>query len=64
MELIIIRFSMNKGALTWFRMFGAMVWNLLNIEPFFQSIFIKKPGLKIIFQFGAFLVLLESPHQV
>jgi hypothetical protein len=29
---------MIKGALTWFvlRLFGAMVWKLLIIEPFFQ----------------------------
>jgi hypothetical protein len=29
---------MIKGALTWFglRLFGAMVWNLLIIEPLFQ----------------------------
>jgi hypothetical protein len=30
MELIIRNFSMGRVALTWFRMFGAMLWNLLN----------------------------------
>jgi len=40
MEFIIKKFSMNRGATTWFRMFGAIVWNLLIIEPFF--LWIKK----------------------
>jgi len=36
MELIIKKFSMNRGATIWFRMFGgATIWNLLIIEPFF-----------------------------
>jgi hypothetical protein len=34
MEHVIKKFSMNRGAMTWFRMFGAIVWNLLIIEPF------------------------------
>jgi hypothetical protein len=33
MELIIKKFSMNKGAMTWFKMFGTTMWNLLIIEP-------------------------------
>jgi hypothetical protein len=41
MELIIKKFSMNRGATTWFRMFGTTVWNLLIIEPFFHWIFWK-----------------------
>jgi len=41
MELIIKKFKMNKGASTWCRMFGATVWNLLIIEPFFHWIFWK-----------------------
>jgi hypothetical protein len=36
MELVIKKFSMNRVAMTWFRMFGAIVWNPLIIEPFFQ----------------------------
>jgi len=36
MEFVIKKFSMNRGALTWFKMFGAMVRNLLIIEPFFH----------------------------
>jgi hypothetical protein len=28
MELIIKKFSMNRGAPTWSRMFGDMMWNL------------------------------------
>jgi hypothetical protein len=36
MELIIKKFSMNRGATTRFRRFGAIVWNLLIIEPFFH----------------------------
>jgi hypothetical protein len=36
MELIIKKFSMNRGATTWFRMFGASMGNLLIIEPFFH----------------------------
>jgi hypothetical protein len=32
---------MNRGAMTWFRMFGATMWNLLIIEPFFHWIFWK-----------------------
>jgi len=39
MELIIENFSMSRGATTWFKMFGAIVWNLLIIEPFFHRIF-------------------------
>jgi hypothetical protein len=31
----------NRGATTWFRMFGATMWNLLIIEPFFHWIFSK-----------------------
>jgi hypothetical protein len=32
MELVIKHFSMNRGATTWFKMFGATMWNLLIIE--------------------------------
>jgi hypothetical protein len=38
MELIIKKFSMNRGAMTWFRMFRTTMWNLLIIEPFFHWI--------------------------
>jgi hypothetical protein len=30
------------GALTWFKMFGVMVWKLSFIEPFFIDFFLKK----------------------
>jgi hypothetical protein len=39
MELIIEKFSMNRGATTWFKIFGVIVQNLLIIEPFFHRIF-------------------------
>jgi hypothetical protein len=42
MELIIRKFSMSRGALTWFKMFGVTILNVLIIETFFHSIFIKK----------------------
>jgi hypothetical protein len=51
MELMINKFSMSRGASTWFRMFGAIVWNLLIIEPFFIEFF-EKPILKTILEFG------------
>jgi len=41
MELVIKKFSMNRGATTWFKMFRVIVWNLLIIEPFFHWIFWK-----------------------
>jgi hypothetical protein len=41
MELIIKKFSMNRGATTWFRMFRATMWYLLIIEAFFHLIFWK-----------------------
>jgi hypothetical protein len=41
MEHIIKKFSMNRGAPTWFRMLRAIVWNLLIIEPFFHWSFWK-----------------------
>jgi hypothetical protein len=49
MDLIIEKLPMNKGALIWFRMFGAIVWNLLN--HFFIDLF-DKPKLKTILEFG------------
>jgi hypothetical protein len=36
MGFIIKKFSMNKGALTWFKFFGVMVRNLSIIETIFQ----------------------------
>jgi hypothetical protein len=36
MELVIEKFSMNRGAMTWSKMFGVTMWNLLIIEPFFH----------------------------
>ncbi len=38
MGLIFKMISMNRGALTWFKMFGVMVWTLSIIEPFFHWI--------------------------
>ncbi len=35
---------MNRGAMTWLRMFGATMWNLLIIEPFFPMNFLKNQG--------------------
>jgi len=63
MKLIIKKFSMNRGAPTWFRMFGAIMWNLLIIKPFFHWIF-WKTKIQNYIGIWAFLVLLESPHQV
>ncbi len=40
-ELIIKNISMNRGASTWFQMFGAIVWNILIIGPFFYWFFWK-----------------------
>jgi hypothetical protein len=32
------KLSMSRGALTWFEsLFGAMMWKLLIIEPFFEQ---------------------------
>jgi hypothetical protein len=58
------KFSMNRGATTWFRMFGTTMWNLLIIEPFFHWIFWKTKIENYIGTWGVFLVLLESLHQV
>jgi hypothetical protein len=41
MECIIKKFSMNRGAPTWFIMFGTIMWNLFIIAPFFHWIFWK-----------------------
>jgi hypothetical protein len=51
MELIIKNFTMNTGAMIWFRMFGATLWNLLIIDHFFIEFF-EKPRLKTILEFG------------
>jgi hypothetical protein len=42
MEFVIKKNSMNRGATTWFRMFGVTMWNLLIIEPIFSLNFMKK----------------------
>jgi hypothetical protein len=36
MGLIIKKFLMNRGEMTWFRMFKITMWNLLIIETFFH----------------------------
>ncbi len=46
---------MNKGAMTWFRSFGATVWNLLIIESF------EKPRLKTILEFGGIFGIVGKP---
>ncbi len=61
MELIIKKFSMNRGAPTWFKMFGIAMWNLLIIEPFFHRFKKKKPRLKTIFEFGGILGIVGKP---
>jgi hypothetical protein len=60
MELIIKKFSMNRSVMTWFRMFGGIVWNLLIIEPFFIDFF-EKPRLKTILEFGGVLGIVGKP---
>ncbi len=54
------KFSMNRGATTWFRMFGATMWNLFIIEPFFHWIK-KKPRLKTILELGGVLDIIGKP---
>ncbi len=46
--------------MTWFRMFGAIVWNLLIVEPFFIDFF-EKPRLKTILEFGGILGIVGKP---
>jgi hypothetical protein len=60
LEHIIKKFLMNRGAMTWFRMFGAIVWNLLIVEPFFIDFF-EKPRLKTILEFGGVLGIVGKP---
>jgi len=43
------------------KLFGAMVWKLLTIEPFFNENQIKSKFKTVL---GVFLVLLKSPWQV
>jgi hypothetical protein len=43
---------------------GAMVWKLLIIKPFFQWKRNKNQNWKLYLNFGAFLVLLESPWRL
>jgi hypothetical protein len=63
MELVIKKNSVNRGATIWFKMFGAIVWNLLIINHFLLN-FLKNQDWKLYWNLGAFLELLESPHQV
>jgi hypothetical protein len=60
MELVIKKFSMNRGAMTWFRVFGARVWDPLIIEPFF-ILFFEKPRLKTILKIGGVLDIVGKP---
>jgi hypothetical protein len=60
MELIMKKFSMNRGTTTWFQMFGAIVWNLLIIQPFVIEFF-EKPRLKTILEFGGVLSIVGKP---
>jgi len=41
-------------------MFGAIMWNLLIIEPFFHEFF-EKSRLKIILKFGDILGIVGKP---
>jgi hypothetical protein len=41
-------------------MFGAIVWNLLIIEPFFHGIF-EKPRLKTILELGGVFGIIGKP---
>jgi hypothetical protein len=61
MELLIKKFSMVRGGTTWFRMFGATLWNLLN-HSFID--FLTNQDWKLYWNLGAFLVSLESRHWV
>jgi hypothetical protein len=61
MEFVIKKISMNRGAMTWFRMFGATLWNLLIIEPFFSLIFFEKPRWKTILELGGVLGIIGKP---
>jgi hypothetical protein len=47
---------MNRGATTWFRMFGTIVWNLLIIEPFFHW-FLKNQDWELYWNLGVFLIV-------
>jgi hypothetical protein len=60
MELVIKKFSMNRGATTWFKMFGVTMWNLLIIEPFFIEFF-EKTRLKIILELGGVFGIVGKP---
>ncbi len=60
MELIIKKFSMNRGVMTWFKMFETTMWNLLIIEPFFIEFF-EKPRLKTILEFGRVINIVGKP---
>ncbi len=49
---------MNKGAMTWFGIFGVIVWNLLN--HFFIEFF-EKARLKITLEFGGIFGIIGKP---
>ncbi len=65
MELIIKKFSMNRGAPTWFWM---LIWSYSVESIDYWTIFslnsLKNQDWKLYWNLGALLVLLESPHQV
>jgi hypothetical protein len=60
MEFVIKKFSVNSGAMTWFKMFGAIVWNLLLLNNFFLN-FLKKPRLKTILEFWGIIGIVGKP---
>jgi len=60
MELVIKKFSMNRGATTWFKIFGATMWNLLILNWFFIEFF-EKPRLKIILELEGILSIVGKP---
>jgi hypothetical protein len=54
---------MNRGAMAWFRMFGATIWNLLIIKPYFIEFF-EKPRLKSILEIGGILGINQKKRKI
>jgi hypothetical protein len=64
MELVIKKFSMNRGATTWFKIFWNYSVESIDYWTIFLLIFLKNQDWKLYWNLGAFLILLENPHQV
>jgi len=60
MELIIIKFPMNRDALTWFKMSQTTMWNLWILNHFLLEFF-EKPILKTILEFGGIIGIVGKP---